>query len=233
MYIVFFGTDRKSVRDATTEYIETHMPIGATLTTIEEETYESGLVSNLLGANSLFLEPQWIVFDIPSDNEFLLEEVSNSLTEMSVSTNVFLIMEKALPVALKKLYTAQAKEIKEFSLTKESKFNLFKLSDALAEKDKRRLWVLLQDAWGAGENTEAIIGVLWWQLKVMRLVTRTRTAEEAGVKQFPYNKAKQATRHFSNDELEKIATSLLRLYHDGHAGERELDLALEQWVLSL
>ena len=32
-------------------------------------------------------------------------------------------------------------------------------------------------------------------------------------------------------ELETLSLQLLKLYHDGHAGKCDIDLALEEWVL--
>jgi len=38
---------------------------------------------------------------------------------------------------------------------------------------------------------------------------------------------------FSSGEVEKLSQSLLELYHDGHAGVRDMDMALEEWVLEI
>ncbi len=107
------------------------------------------------------------------------------------------------------------------------------MPEALATKDKRKLWVLLQEARLAGQRDEDIIGLLWWQLKALRLAKITRNADEAGMKEFPYSKAKRALGKFGDGEVEKLSHSLLELYHDGHAGRRDMDMALEEWVLSI
>jgi hypothetical protein len=82
-----------------------------------------------------------------------------------------------------------------------------------------------------GLSAEEIIGTLWWQLKTLRLAMLTKSAEEAGVKDFPYNKAKRALKNFKDGEIETLSLRLLNLYHDGHAGKCDIDLALEEWVL--
>ena len=52
------------------------------------------------------------------------------------------------------------------------------------------------------------------------------------MKEFPYNKAKRSLAQFSPGAVAELSQSLLELYHDGHAGLRDIDLALEEWVLS-
>jgi hypothetical protein len=93
--------------------------------------------------------------------------------------------------------------------------------------------MLLQEALREGAQAEEIIGILWWQLKMLRLAAKTKTAAEAGVKDFPYNKAKRALAGFKSGEVDTLARSLLALYHDGHAGKRYINVALEEWVLRM
>ena len=90
---------------------------------------------------------------------------------------------------------------------------------------------LLQEAKAAGQSAEEIIGVLWWQLKTLRLAAITNLASEAGLKDFPYNKAKRSLSHFKEGELGTLSLSLLSLYHEGPAGIVDIDEALEQWLL--
>jgi hypothetical protein len=68
---------------------------------------------------------------------------------------------------------------------------------------------------------------------MLRLAERTKSAEEAGQKPFVYSKAKRALSAFKEGELDSISRDLLSIYHDGHLGKRDIDLALERWVLTL
>ena len=38
---------------------------------------------------------------------------------------------------------------------------------------------------------------------------------------------------FKEGELEALSRSLLALYHDGHGGKKDIDLALEKWTLTI
>lgn len=233
MYLVFFGNDRERVRNSATEYISDNIPSDGVVTSLESGDFVPGMISDALGASSLFGGPQWFVLDSPFENKDFFEEVNDSLKQLSESANTFIILEGALLAPEKKAYSKFSLGVFEFSLDKEAKPNVFAMTEALATKNKKQLWTLLQEARLSGLNTEAIVGMLWWQLKTMRLALITKTAEEAGMKDFPYSKAKRALVNFPNNTIEKLSQSLLALYHEGHAGVRDMDLALEEWVLSI
>ena len=233
MFTLFYGTDRNGVRDAATSYIEKNKPADATLTTLDAAEYQSGQLADALGAASLFGGAEWFVIDTPSNNTECDEEVKSALAEMAESPNTFVVLEGALLAAPKKAYTKYAEDMEECAAEKSDRFNSFALAEALAGKDKRKLWVLLQEAKFEGLREEEIVGMLWWQLKALRLAQNTTSAAEAGMKDFPYNKAKRALSKFAPGEVEKLSQSLLELYHDGHAGVREMDVALEAWSLRL
>lgn len=233
MYIVFHGSDRLKVRDTATEYIEKNMSPETTLTTIDSGVFEVGQVANALGAESLFGGEEWFVLDNPADSADFAEEVKQSLKEMSESSNTFIILEAGLLAPAKKTYAKYAKEIVEFKADKVERFNSFGMAEALLAKDKRKLWVLLQEAKMSGLREEEMVGMLWWQLKSLRLASLTTNAAEAGMKDFPYNKTKRGLSKFTETEIKDLSQLLLELYHDGHAGVRDMDTSLEQWVLNL
>ena len=232
MLRLYFGTDRQKVRDAATEFIDANFPPDGTLTTIDAQSFVPGQIADALGASSLFGGAEWYVIDTPASDADFAEEVKHNLKEMAESTNTFLIMEGALLAPAKKLYAKHAASSEEFTAQKSDRFNTFIMADALANKDRRQLWVLLQGAKAEGLAAEEIIGMLWWQLKALRLAEVTSSASEAGMKDFPYNKAKRSLSKFAPDEVMQLSQSLLELYHDGHGGVRDIDLALEEWVLS-
>ncbi len=231
MLHVYYGTDRQGVRDAATAFSDKQLSPDGTLTTIDAQNYQPGVIADALGASSLFGGEEWFVIDTPADHADLAEEVANNLSAMGESQNTFIILEGSLLAAAKKSYGKHAAVLEEFTATKADRFNTFAMADALAQKDRRRLWVLFQQAKQEGLAAEEIIGVLWWQLKAMRLAEVTASAAEAGMKDFPYNKAKRSLAKFGPGELAQVSQSLLMLYHDAHAGVRDIDLALEQWVL--
>lgn len=233
MYHFFHGSDRGLVRDAANQLIEQHLPLEAQVTVIDTYNYQPGCIVDALGSTSLFGEAQWFVLDTPSDTPEFNEEVLESLSALAESVNTFVVLEGKVLVPEKKRYAKHAATTEEFVATATESFNMFSLADALADRDKRRLWLLMQEARLNGKQPEEMIGILWWQLKTIRLAAETSTAEAAGMKPYPYNKARRAVAKYPNGQAAKTARSLLRLYHAGHAGERDLELALERWVLTL
>lgn len=233
MYVVFFGSDRSGARDAAAKYIDKKMPENASLTTLDCANYQPGQVLDSLGVSSLFGGEEWFLFDTLFNQEDFKEELETSLKEIAESNNTFIIIEDSIPASLKKKLAKSATEIAEYKVEKKESFNSFSLAEALAAKDKRKLWVLLQEAKLFGLREEEIIGMLWWQLKAIRLAGVTKTATEAKMKEFPYNKAKKSLIKFEKEEIEKISQSLLELYHEGHTGLKDMEISLEQWVLNL
>ncbi len=229
MLYVFFGTDRTAVRDAAHKITEGV----ATPTLIDESSFAVGVVASSVGALSLFGGTEGFIIDTPSSDDVFAGEVLSNLEEMARSENVFVVIEGPLLAEAKKKYGKHAVTLEEFTAVKAERFNSFALADALAKKDKRNLWMLLAEARLAGVRSEELVGILWWQLKTMRLAAVTRSAIDAGMKDFPYNKAKRALGLFKEGEVNELSRSLLELYHLSHQGKRDMDLALEEWVLKM
>jgi DNA polymerase III delta subunit len=231
MLILFHGNDTVSVREAAQEYLRAHAPDGATV--IDGDTYEAGRVTDAAGSTSLFGDATHYLLDTPSDLTAFAKEVAEALPALASSENVFVVIEGKLLAAPKKQYTKYATVVEERSQASERGFNVFLMGDAFAARDKRTLWVLLAEAFAAGLSAEEIAGTLWWQIKTMRMASVTASSTEAGMKDFPYNKAKRSLKNFKEGELAKCSQELLAVYHEARQGKLELDLALERWVLSL
>src|SRR3989338_6415083 len=114
-----------------------------------------------------------------------------------------------------------------------SDFNIFALTDAIGARKKRDAWVLYQKALAAGMAPEEIFFKLVWQTKTMLLASRTRTADEADMKPFPYSKAKGFLNNFKPGELEKFSEDLVLGYHRTRRGEGEIETLVEKALLRL
>lgn len=233
MLKVFCGNDVGGVRAAALAAAQKLADTETSVSTIESDAYTTGVIVEAVGATSLFGGTELFIIDTPSENSDFETEVKNHLKEMSESPNIFIIIEGTLLAGPKKEYGKYAESLEEFKSAAAERFNTFAMADALASKDKKKLWMLLQEAKEGGLAEEEIIGVLWWQLKALRLAANTKNATEAGMKDFPYNKAKRSLSKFTEGEIEALSHSLLTVYHDGHAGIRDIDVALEKWSLSI
>lgn len=230
MVHLIFGNDTSAVRKTALQYLNkvgVHSP-----ERVDENSYVPGMVSEAAGAHSLFGEQLAYVFEYPSSNDEYFKEVTQATATFKDSTNVYLIIEGPLLAAQKKAYGV-IDSLEECTSTKEPEFNAFALAEAVALRDKKTAWVLLQVARQHGLSAEEIIGTLWWQQKTLLLALKTSSATEAGIKDFPYQKAKRALSHHTGDSLLKTSEALLAVYHDGHRGKVSIDEALESWILSL
>jgi DNA polymerase III delta subunit len=188
----------------------------------------------MLGAASLFGESTVFVLDMPSEEPEAYLLLEKAVAELAASSNTIIVMEGPLLAPAKKKWGAGATVMDESTAGPAGeRFDVFAMAAALSQKDKKSLWLLLTKAKRAGLSAEEIIGTLWWQLKTLRVAAVTRSADEAGMKSYPYDKAKQALRNFKSGELEGISRDLLKVYHNGHGGVKDIEVGLEEWVLSI
>ena len=233
MLHLFYGNDTITVRQKALDFSSVEEKKGMKVEHIEVENYAEGVFSDIVGAVSLFGEKTLYIIDTPSGKTEMYDAVIVNLEAFATSDNTFVVIEEALLAPQKKKFQKHAETIEEFKAAAAERFNAFGMADSLSRKDKKTLWIQLQEAKHANLSAEEIIGTLWWQLKSMRLAKNTNSAEEAGMKDFPYNKAKRALSVFKDGELEALSKGLLTVYHDGHLGKVDIDISLERWMLTL
>jgi DNA polymerase III delta subunit len=231
MLVLYFGNNTIRVRREALDFADAEKDKGASLVSLEINSYAVGLFPSITASSSLFGGTTVYVIDTPSESKEMYAEMLASLEDMKASADIFVVMERALLAPEKKKFQKYADRNEEYKSEVKERFNNFSLADALAKKDKKSLWLLLSEAKLSGIASEELVGVLWWQLKALRLATLTNSASEAGMKDYPYDKAKRALSRFGDNELESLSASLITLLHDSRLGRLELDLALERWVL--
>ena len=112
-------------------------------------------------------------------------------------------------------------------------FNIFALTDALGARDKKRAWILYQEALGAGLSAEEIFFKIVWQVKSLLIASKTKNVTETDMKPFPYSKAKSFLKNFSTSELQNLSEALVIGYHRVRRGEGELETFVEKILLGL
>ncbi len=233
MLEVYYGNDTNKVRQTAFKRVEKLRADGVEIEHINPDNYQAGQLTDAIGGVSLFGSQSVYVIDTASDDESMYDEVVSRLEAMAESSNVFVVIETGLLAAEKKKFAKHAGAMEEFKAAAGARVNNFALADALARRDKRSLWLLWSEARLNGTRPEELIGILWWQLKTLRLSAQTRSATEAGLKDFPYQKAKRALSKFKPGELEKLSHSLLSLQHDSRLGLTDVDVAAERWILRI
>ena len=112
-------------------------------------------------------------------------------------------------------------------------FNIFALTDAVGARKKRDAWVLYQKALAIGLAPEEVFYKIQWQVKTMMLASKTKSAAEAEMKPFPYNKAKGFLKNFQTSELINLSTDLVQGYHQVRRGVGEMETFVEKMILKL
>lgn len=232
MLAVFYGNDLVKVRRQALDWAE-KSAADAGFRTIESAGYEDGMLLALAQEMSLFGGRSVYVLDTPSEANSFFEAVVAGAESLRDSAHAFVLIEGPLLADPKKRLAKYAEVMEEYKAVGAERFNSFSLADALAKRDKKLLWMLWHEALRKRISPEEIAGVLWWQLKTLRLATIGRSADEVGLKDFPYQKAKRALSKFKAGELEDLSRSLLTLIHESRLGRQDIAVSLERWVLRL
>lgn len=205
----------------------------AELFKLESENMSAARLEELCGGQGLFDSKYVVQIDQVMDSAEQRDLVLEYAKTLGESENVFLLIENELNKTTLKKLEKHAERVEEFSKKGPVKkeFNTFGLADALGKRDRRGLWVEFEKALRALKEPEEIHGILFWQLKSIALAQQTTSSDEAGMKDFPYKKAKGFTRNFSEDELYALLGDLVERYHLARRGEGTLETQLEQFVL--
>ncbi len=107
----------------------------------------------------------------------------------------------------------------------------FQLVDALQAGDRKRAWIVYRSLIEAGVSPEEIHGALAWAARGVVLASKTATATEAGMKDYPYRKARATALKVGAAAAEQGAAELVRMYHRARAGGGDLERLLEIHIL--
>ena len=247
MIYFYYGTDTESSRKKAKITIDSLLlkKPDATLIKIGDEDLSLGKISELAGGQGLF-SSKYIVFLYKTfDNKENKELILKSLKEIASSGNIFIFSEGKTDKASLTKIEKNAEKVQEFTklekaLTKKEalaqrgeKIDFFEFSNALGKRDKRELWVLYQDALSEQVPAEEVHGIFFWEVKSMLLAKKCKTAEEANMKPFPFQKARECSRNYKDGELENLSSKLVSMYHEAHRGNIDFFVALEKFILEL
>jgi len=236
MFYFIYGDMQKAVAKAKTmvDALVTKQPDAGRFR-LDSEHWSDAEFQEFLGGQGLFSARYIVELRRVFERDDISDVVMGMLKELEASPNVFIWVEPKVSAAdLKKIekHAAKVQECKEAATKTKPEYNLFSLADALGGRDKKRLWTGYIDAL---ENAavEEIHGVLFWQVKSMLLATRAKSAEDAGMKSFPFNKAQRFAKNFSYDELVKLSSDMLAVSHEARRGHHTFSIALERLLLTV
>ena len=226
MLYVYHGQDiNKSLEKARTlaNSLRAKRP-DATYIEVEKDSWSPSIVEENIGGQGLFSSKYIIFLNRVTESADAKESLPDLIQVMHESTNIFILLEGKLNAELKKAVEKYAEKVVETGegikaeknngiKGNATEFNIFALADAIGSRNVLKSWTLYRQAVDSGLEAENVIGVLFWKVKSM--ITATNTS------------------NYSNDELHALLTDLITIYHDGHRGILNAELALEKRMLSL
>lgn len=226
MIYVFAGTDRDKIQKETESLKKEFKSFD--FVNFDSGSFSRETFSSISEANDLFAN-KYLVF---LKEVFSTENLSDSLEKLKSSENIFVFIEEKLNKKEKDIFKKYTKNIFEFDKkeTKGQKFNIFQITDAFSERDKKNTWVLIQKALKEGVSFEEILNILIWQTKNILISQRENSASASGLSPFVFSKAQKGSKNFSKEELQNFSRKFTSFFHESHLG---LDLGpnLELFLL--
>lgn len=235
MLYLFHGTDTKKTHDKAfglAQSLLSKKP-DASLFTLGKDEWSKERLAELLQSRGLFMGNYIVFIDSRSFVAEDFEIATLFLGEMKESPHVFIVLSLKLDKKILGEFEKQAHKVVEHSIVAEEEKRDFRMTDSLGSRDKKSLWVLYQEALRIGKEPEEIHGLLFWQVKNMLLALNSKTAEEAGMKPYPFTKAKQSLKYYSPEELHNLSFCLVDAYHTARLGRGDLETALERVILEI
>ena len=242
MLYFFYGSDKDMAREKANALIENlrKKKPEAELFRIDSENWSEAKLQELTAGQGLFNNSYIVRVVSLFENKEAKEMFLDHLEEIETSPNVFIMLEGEVDKKTLLAVADVAEKVQLFEKKPQGKlgagkpeFNIFALTDAFGKRDKKNLWVLFQKAISSGAVPEEIHGILFWQLKSMLVASTAKTAGEAGVAPFVFTKAKSFLKNYTEDELKKLSSTFVRMYHDAHRGTHDFEVALERLILTL
>ncbi len=202
-----------------------------------DETFDEAHLDELISASGLFGSKAIVEIHHVFRNKDAKPVLLERLKDIAASENIFVILESTLTKVEVTKFEKHAEKIQAFE-SKEEKapikdFNIFSLTEALGKRDKKQLWVLYTKAKLKDISDEEIHGILFWQIKAMRAAVLVDNAKDAGLNPFVYQKSKGFIKYFASDELQKVSSKLVEIYHNARRGITEFDIGLEKFILEM
>jgi DNA polymerase III delta subunit len=159
-------------------------------------------------------------------------DLKNLLSDYAESENIFVFSEATITKKIKNAFEKHNAIIQDFGkevVKKEHKFNSFLLADALGERNKKKLWILLQEAL-KNTSAEEIHGILFWQIKNLLMVLGSNS--NPGMHDFVYKKNQRFAQKWNKEELIDLSHRLVSVFHNRNV-YRTLAIDLEKITLSI
>lgn len=203
---------------------------------INDENFDPAQFEEFIFGQTLFEQKYIVACRRILENKLACEFIETNLASIAASPHIFVFYEKKLPAGMLKKITNEAEKVQtvtDSKLKKKDLFNVFSLGDALNARDRRKLWLIFTQALHYGLPAEEIFWQFSRAVRNLLLVKKTAKPETLGLHPFVLKKTLQASDKFSIEELTDLSDQLVGLFHQVRNGEREMDIALERFVMEV
>jgi len=235
MLFLIAGNDfdkRKAASDKLITTLTTKRP-DANQVLFDDQNFSASRFLETIEGAGLFESKNIVISRNVLEEKESRDVVMGALKDLQNSENAFVFIEnKTLKTTSNKFEKIGVTVHLYDTVIKKQEFNIFTLTDLLANKKKKELWVKYNEAKTQGSSDEEIHGIFLWQLKSIAL-TFVSNQSESGLKPFVYNKAKSASKNWSQESIFSAQKKLIKNYHESRRGNINFSASLEQFILSL
>lgn len=174
---------------------------------------------------------KWLKNEARKKEINLEENIENNLMEES-DKDLWLLASNLEKYCLNKKTAEPLKK-------KGEEISVFKITDAVAEKNKSRAWFLFQKSLLRGADAEEIFWKILWQIKNLLIIKGLGNMPEKEIiqktKLHPYvvKKTVLASRNFREEELSRHSMELIDLYHNSRRGLADFETGIEKFLIRL
>ena len=235
MLFLIAGSDfnkRKAASDKLIDTLVTKRP-DANQVLFDDQNFSASRFLETIEGAGLFESKNIVVCRGVLENKECRDVVLGGLQKLQDSNNAFVFIENKILKTTSNKFEKLGATVHLFESTeKKHEFNIFSLTDLLASKKKKDLWVKYHEAKNSGVADEELHGIFLWQLKTIALSFST-TQPKSGLKPFVYNKAKSALKNWSEESVLLAQKKLIKNYHETRRGNTNFSLSMEEFILSL
>lgn len=239
MIYFFYGTNKEATRDKVHKTLDSLLSKkpNASVLHVSADNFDEKITREYIEGQGLFENKHIIFLDYVLGNEIAREYLLENIEQIRDVSHIVIVLEEKVDkktLTTIKKYSEKTEEFKEKNFTKKTKdFDVFSLTNALGERNKKDMWVLLQKGFLNGSTPEELSGIIFWQIKTMIIAKKAKSAVEAGLKPFVFNKSRKYADNFSDEELRVLSSNIISMYHDSRRGIIDFKTALEEFSLTL
>ena len=256
MIHLIYGSNRDKIVQRSKELIDKALGSGALFFKFAEEGFVGAKFEELISGRSLFFEKVVILCDGLFDDGEIAALISKRIAEIAESKNLFFFRERDLNKKNLELFGKVGAKVEEFSTVDNKKgyagarevklragyegFNIFSFTDALGARDKKQAWVLYQKALRAGFPAEEIFWKAVWIFRNIILVSPINSDQKnlsdkskLGISPYTLTNSRKFLKNYQVEILRDKYKKLVDMYHQFRRGVVEVEIAMEQFILSL